>query len=81
MKTVYLVKCLFTVYVKCSDGETASLVKTYVDLIQGTSLSGSVHILTTETPPTGCAVQTVSAKCETHFMIKVCCSLIRFSVS
>jgi len=60
-----------TVYVKCSDDETATLVKTYTDLIQGMSLSNAVTILTNQAPPTGCAVQTVSAKCETHYMIKV----------
>lgn len=63
--------CMFSVYVKCSDDETASLVKTYTDLIQGMALSSGVTIMTTDAPPTGCAIQTVSAKCETHFMIKV----------
>ncbi|KAL4237118.1 Valine--tRNA ligase [Mactra antiquata] len=57
-------------YVLCSDEETANLVRTHSDLIQLCSLSSCVEIMTDKTPPKGCAVQTVSAKCETHFMIK-----------
>ncbi|XP_060570722.1 valine--tRNA ligase-like [Ruditapes philippinarum] len=55
-------------YVKCSDEETANLVRTHTEMIQVLSLSSCVKV--NEAPPTGCAVQTVSAKCETHFMIK-----------
>ncbi|XP_053395585.1 valine--tRNA ligase-like [Mercenaria mercenaria] len=55
-------------YVKCSDEETANLVRTHTEMIQVLSLSSCVKV--NEAPPKGCAVQTVSAKCETHFMIK-----------
>lgn len=60
---------MFSVFVKCSDDETASLVRSHADMIQTLSLSSCVNI--NQTPPKGCAVQTVSAKCETHFHIKV----------
>ncbi|WAR22740.1 SYVC-like protein [Mya arenaria] len=58
------------VYVRCSDEETATLLRTHTDLIQVTTLAGEVKVMVDEAPPKGCAVQTVSAKCETHFMIK-----------
>jgi len=61
-----------SVYVRCSDEETAKLVQTHLDLIQVTTLSSEVKVIINDAPPTGCAVQTISSKCETHFMIKVC---------
>ena len=60
-----------SVYLKCSDEETANLLCTHPDLIQVLSLTSAVNIIVNDTPPVGCAVQTVSAKCETHLVIKV----------
>lgn len=57
-------------FIRCSDEETAKLVQKHTDTIKVITLAGDVRVLTGETPPAGCAVQTVSAKCETHFMIK-----------
>lgn len=57
-------------FVKCSDEETANMLRTHPDLLKVLSLSSSVSVLVDDTPPTGCAVQTVSAKCETHLLIK-----------
>ncbi|KAK3579108.1 hypothetical protein CHS0354_022128 [Potamilus streckersoni] len=58
------------VYLKCLDEETASVLRTHPDLIKALSSADDVHILVKEIPPKGCAVQTVSAKCETHLMLK-----------
>lgn len=58
------------VFLKCSDEETANLLRTHPDLIQVLSLTSAVNIMVDQMPPVGCAVQTVSAKCETHLMIK-----------
>ncbi|KAL5011505.1 hypothetical protein ScPMuIL_010056 [Solemya velum] len=58
------------VYVKCSDEDTANILKRYTDLIQTLSGSSAVHILVNRSPPEGCAFQTVSAKCETHLLLK-----------
>ena len=63
--------CMSLVYIKCSDEETANLIRTHPDLIRVLALASSVEIMVNQSPPTGCAVQTVSAKCETHLMIKV----------
>jgi hypothetical protein len=59
------------VYLKCDTTETSSTLKAYSDLIITLTFSSSLNVLVGETPPEGCAVQTVSAKCECHIMLKV----------
>lgn len=59
------------VYIKCSDEDTANILRKYTDLTLTLSGSSAVHILVNQTPPDGCAFQTVSAKCETHLLLKV----------
>ena len=75
-QTQFLIFMCFSVYLKCSDEETANLLRTHPDLIQVLSLTSAVNIMVDQTPPVGCAVQTVSAKCETHLMIKVSLSTL-----
>ncbi|KAL3869903.1 hypothetical protein ACJMK2_042527 [Sinanodonta woodiana] len=58
------------VYLKCLDEETANVLRMHPDLIKVLSSADDVHVLVKEMPPQGCAVQTVSAKCETHLMLK-----------
>ncbi|KAJ8299984.1 hypothetical protein KUTeg_021503 [Tegillarca granosa] len=58
------------VYLKCTSAETANLLQVYHDLIQTMTSSSSLQFLVDEHPPEGCAVQTVSAKCESHIMLK-----------
>jgi len=56
------------VYLKCSDEATSQVLNNYADLI---NIMGSCSIsVTTSDPPSGCAMSTVSAKCETHLMLK-----------
>ena len=59
------------VYLKCDTAETSSTLKTYSDLIITLTFSSSLNVLVGENPPEGCAVQTVSSKCECHIMLKV----------
>ena len=59
------------VYLKCNDEETANTLHPYVDLIAHLSSSQAINILVNHDPPVGCAMLTLSAKCETHLMLKV----------
>ncbi|XP_072015193.1 valine--tRNA ligase-like [Amphiura filiformis] len=57
-------------YLKCSDKDLASTLQNYVAFIQTLSSSGSIHILTNDgQPPIGCAMATVSDKCEVHLQL------------
>ncbi|XP_046370269.2 valine--tRNA ligase-like [Haliotis rufescens] len=58
------------VYVKCTDDDTASKVKLFTDIIQTLTNSSAVHVLVSDSAPEGCAMLTVSAKCEVHLMLK-----------
>ena len=62
----------FSVYLRCSDDDSAAVLKSYEDLIRTLGSGEAVNVITTETPPEGCAISTVSAKCEVHMMLKVC---------
>lgn len=62
---------LFVVYLKCSDGESAATLGQFQDLISTLGSSDTIHIYTTEQPPEGCAISTVSATCEIHMLLKV----------
>ncbi|XP_036371216.1 valine--tRNA ligase isoform X1 [Octopus sinensis] len=65
-----LTKTKADVYLKCSDEESANILKSFVDIIANLASSDNVNILINQEPPTGCAMITVSAKCETHLMLK-----------
>jgi len=65
-----LTKTKTDLYVKCSDADSAAMLNSYTDLMQTLASAGSVHILTTEQPPVGCAIQTISAKFEVHLLLK-----------
>jgi valyl-tRNA synthetase len=67
-----LTKTKTDLYIRCTDVESANVLKSYVDLIQALASAANIHVLTTEeeAPPIGCAIQTVSAKCEVHIMLK-----------
>ncbi|XP_041371023.1 valine--tRNA ligase-like [Gigantopelta aegis] len=58
------------VYLKCSDEETANTLQAFTEKIQTLSNSSSIVILVNQDPPVGCCMSTVSAKCETHIMLK-----------
>lgn len=62
---------LFTVYIKCADDQTADIVRPHETLIQATTSSSAVHVVTTMEPPEGCAIQSVSINCQTYLMLKV----------
>ncbi len=62
---------LFTVYLKCSDSSSAAVLEHYTDLIQNLASGEKILILTDSQPPEGCAISTVSARCEVHMMLKV----------
>ncbi|XP_046570599.1 valine--tRNA ligase-like [Haliotis rubra] len=58
------------VYVKCTDEDTSSKVKLFTDVIQTLTNSSAVHVLVSDSVPDGCAMLTVSSKCEAHLMLK-----------
>jgi hypothetical protein len=60
-----------TVWLKCGDEETASVLRKHAFLIETSSSSSAVHIVTTATVPDGCSTQTISAKCQAYLMLKV----------
>lgn len=60
-----------TVYLKCSDEDSASVLRDFTGLISNLSIASSVNIMTSEAPPEGCAMTTASSKCEVHIMLKV----------
>ena len=66
--------CYFTllaVYLKCSDASSAAVLEHFTDLIQNLASGEKISILTDVQPPEGCAISTVSARCEVHMMLKV----------
>ena len=46
-------------------------MRDFEDLIRVLGSGQEVKVITEETPPEGCAISTVSAKCEVHMMLKV----------
>ncbi|XP_069121491.1 LOW QUALITY PROTEIN: valine--tRNA ligase-like [Argopecten irradians] len=58
------------VYLKCMEQEDGTMLGRYSNLIQTMTNSSSISILVGDNPPDGCCVQTVSAKCESHLMLK-----------
>ncbi len=67
---------IFTVYLKCSDSSSAAVLEHYTDLIQNLASGEKISILTDSQPPEGCAISTVSARCEVHMMLKVNVAII-----
>ena len=58
--------------IKCSEGGEGATLSKYTDLIMTLGSGIQVHIVTGgEGPPQGCAISTVSAKCEVHMLLKV----------
>ena len=72
------------VFVQCSDSSLESTVQNYDDLIRTLTSSTKVTVTGSDATgvPSGCAVCTVSAKCQVHMLLKVitgsieCCVLI-----
>ena len=62
----------FSVYLKCSDQKTANILRCHGNMIKVMTYSSQVTIVEGQDVPEGCAMQTVSNKCETHLMLKVC---------
>lgn len=62
---------VFAVYLKCSDDESADILRSLDDLITVLGSALEVRVITDDTAPQGCAILTVSAKCEVHMMLKV----------
>ncbi|GFS27181.1 valine--tRNA ligase [Elysia marginata] len=60
------------VYLKCSDRETAETVGSFQDVVSTMCNTSNLTILEGDgqEPPQGCAMATVSARCETHLMLK-----------
>ena len=68
---IAFITVLVSVSLKCSDENSCTTLKNYVDLISNLGSGEKVVVMTTEQPPEGCAIQTVSAHCEVHMMLKV----------
>ncbi|KAK3087210.1 hypothetical protein FSP39_003149 [Pinctada imbricata] len=58
------------VYLKCMDQKTANTLQPYSAMIQVMTNSSHVTLGEGLDVPEGCAMQTVSNKCETHLMLK-----------
>lgn len=65
-----LTKAKPEVYVVFSDQSLASTVSKFTDTACTLSSSESIHVVSEEKPPKGCAVATVSDKCEIHVLLK-----------
>ncbi|XP_041480879.1 valine--tRNA ligase-like isoform X2 [Lytechinus variegatus] len=57
-------------YLKCSDQDIATLLTPYTDTIQTLTTSSKVTLLVNDALPAGCAMATVSDKCEVHLLLK-----------
>ncbi|XP_071489164.1 valine--tRNA ligase-like [Diadema antillarum] len=57
-------------YLKCSDQDIATLLSPYADTVKTLTTSSAVNLLVGDTPPSGCAMATVSDKCEVHMLLK-----------
>jgi len=66
-----LVKQKPNLYIRCFEVSLLEKLKQFSDLISTLSTSSAVTFLDAEEqPPAGCAIQTVSAKCEVHLLLK-----------
>jgi len=66
-----LVKQRPNLYIRCFEASLSEKLKQFSDLICTLSTSSAVTFLeAAEQPPVGCAIQTVSAKCEVHLLLK-----------
>ncbi|KAL8562374.1 hypothetical protein ACOMHN_066088 [Nucella lapillus] len=65
-----LPKMKIEVYLRCSDDSVVSTLRTYCGLVTALANTSDVHFLREEMPPAGCAMLTVSAKCEAHVLLK-----------
>ena len=60
------------VYIKCNEESTLNNLQDLLPLIANLGSCLEVKLLnSSESAPQGCAVSTVSAKCEIHMMLKV----------
>ncbi|EDV28121.1 uncharacterized protein TRIADDRAFT_21001 [Trichoplax adhaerens] len=58
------------IFVKCTNEEIASTVSKYRQEITTLSYSSNLSVITTGDTPPGCAISTVSDKCEVHVMLR-----------
>jgi len=66
-----LVKQRPHLYVRCFESSLSDKLKQFSELICTLSASSDVTFLeAAEQPPAGCAIQTISAKCEVHLLLK-----------
>ena len=66
-----LVKQRPNLYIRCFEISRSEKLKQFSDLICTLTTSSAVMFLeAAEQPPVGCAIQTVSAKCEVHLLLK-----------
>ncbi|CAL1537812.1 unnamed protein product [Lymnaea stagnalis] len=66
-----LPKTKVEVYLKCADIETAQVLTSFESVVVSTmGNTSNITYNVNEEPPAGCAVMTVSARCETHIMLK-----------
>ena len=66
-----LVKQRPNLYIRCFEVSLSEKLKQFSDLICTLSMSAAVTFLeATDQPPAGCAIQTISAKCEVHLLLK-----------
>ncbi|XP_071802755.1 valine--tRNA ligase-like [Asterias amurensis] len=65
-----LTKQKIDTYLRCTDQAVADTLSQYQDLIITLSSASAVHCLVGTAPPSGCAMATVSDKCEVHLLLK-----------
>jgi len=57
-------------FLRCSDEGSANTLEGFLDLVIVLGSGAEVKVVTTQTPPEGCAIATVSDKCEVHMMLR-----------
>jgi len=68
-KLCYFTVTIVSAYMVCSD-DTTSIVRKYQHAMCTLAYCSKVEFCTS--PPQGCAILTVSNKCEVHLLLKVC---------
>uniref|UniRef100_A0A646QHV5 Valine--tRNA ligase n=1 Tax=Hemiscolopendra marginata TaxID=943146 RepID=A0A646QHV5_9MYRI len=58
------------VYLQCSNENLADTLKSYEEFIKTLAYCSTVKVLTEKAPTDGCAIFTVSDKCQIHLMLK-----------
>lgn len=77
-KVCYFTITIVSAYMVCSDDIT-SIVRKYQHAMCTLAYCSKVELCTS--PPQGCAILTVSDKCEVHLLLKVCAAVASHNIN